>query len=646
MQALELDRSEEKLRRALEALPTGAYTCDAQGLITYYNQRAVELWGRRPKLNDPVDRFCGSFKLFSLAGEPIPHDECWMGLALRNGKEYLSQEIIIERPDGSRWTALAHASPFHDENGAVVGAVNVLVDISDRRRSELAKAQLAAIVDSSDDAIVSKDLNGVVQSWNKAAQRLFGYSAEEAVGRHISFLFPSDRIGEEDTIIAKLRAGDRVNHFDTVRVRKDGRQIHVSLSISPIKDETGRIIGASKIARDITDRKQAEDRIYGLMAQLKEADHRKDEFLAMLAHELRSPLAPLRNLLEIMKLGGRDSEVLEQARPTLERQLNQMVRLVDDLLDVGRITRGKLELRKERVELTPIIQQGVEASRPLAESAGHEVVVSMPSESILLSADPARLSQIISNLLNNAYKYTPPGGRIELAAERCGSDVVIRVKDNGIGIPADKLASVFEMFTQVNESSDMSQGGLGIGLTLVKELVEIHGGTIEPHSAGPGQGSEFVVRLPVLIERLQPMTSRRIDMPQPATPHRVLIVDDNRDAASSLSMLLKIAGNQTSLAYDGQEALEMAEKSLPEVVLLDIGLPKLSGYDVCRRIREQPWGKNMVLVALTGWAQEEDRRQSQEAGFDHHMVKPVELADLLRVLNDVSADSRKAALVE
>ena len=645
MQAWELDRSEEKLRRALDTLPTGAYTCDADGLITYYNQRAVDLWGRRPKLNDPADRFCGSFKLFTLEGEPIQHDQCWMGLALRDGKEYLAQEIVIERPDGKRWTALAHASPFRDENGVIVGAVNVLVDISDRRHAEAARAQLAAIVDSSDDAIISKDLNGIVQSWNMAAQRLFGYTAQQALGRHISFLIPPDRISEEELIIKRLRAGERVKHFDTVRVTSDGSQVHVSLTISPIRDEVGRIVGASKIARNIADRKEAEDRIYSLMTQLQEADQRKDEFLAMLAHELRSPLAPLLNLLEIMNLRGGTSEVIEQMRPTLERQLKQMVRLVDDLLDVSRITRGKLELRKERVELAPVVQQGVEACRPLVESSRHELTVSLPPEPVLLSADGARISQVVSNLLNNACKYTPPGGRIALSVERCGSDVVISVKDNGVGIPPDKLASVFEMFTQVSDSSDMSQGGLGIGLTLVKQLVEMHGGSIEASSAGPGQGSEFVVRLPLLLERPRPRpsSSRRVDSPSQATARRILIVDDNRDAARSLSMLLKLTGNQTSLAYDGLEALEMAEKTLPEVVLLDLGLPKLNGYDVCRHIRRQAWGQKMVLVALTGWAQDEDRRQSKEAGFDHHMVKPVDLADLTHVLNGVGETTPPAS---
>ena len=358
-------RGDLEFRHMLAKMPAAAYTCDADGLITYFNERAMQLWGREPQLNDAVDRFCGSFKLLSTDGSPISHDACWMALALRDGKAYNEQEIVIERPDGSRCLVLAYANPFLDERGELVGAVNVLVDITDRRRAELARSQLAAIVGSSDDAIISKDLNGVIQSWNAAAQRLFGYTAEEAVGRHVSFLIPADRADEEDRILARLRAGERVYHFDTVRLRSDGQPIHVSLTISPIRDEAGRIVGASKIARDITDCKQAEERIYGLMTQLKEADSRKDEFLAMLAHELRNPLAPIRNMLQIVRLATGNGTLIEQVRAMMERQLGQMVRLVDDLLDMSRISRGKMELRKERVELASVVTSAVEDCRPL-----------------------------------------------------------------------------------------------------------------------------------------------------------------------------------------------------------------------------------------------------------------------------------------
>jgi CheY-like chemotaxis protein len=332
---------------------------------------------------------------------------------------------------------------------------------------------------------------------------------------------------------------------------------------------------------------------------------------------------------------GDGGDLIERTRSVLERQLGQMVRLVDDLLDVSRITRGKLELRKELVLLASVVQQSVESSRPLAEPAGHELNVSLPSEPVYLRADPARLAQVLGNLLTNACKYTPPGGRIWLTAERQGNDVVVKVKDTGAGIPPDKLAGVFEMFAQLDRSLERSQGGLGIGLTLVKRLVEMHGGTVQAHSEGQGRGSEFVVRLPAHFE--MPQASEPAAEPAPKTAHRILVVDDNRDAATTLAMLLKMAGNVTRTAHDGLEAVEAAATFRPDVVLLDIGLPKLNGYDVCRRIREQPWGKDMVLVALTGWGQEEDHRMSKEAGFNHHMVKPVDYNDLMSVLAGLNA---------
>ncbi len=628
---------DSEFRHLLAKLPAAAYTCDAGGLITFFNERAADLWGREPKLNDPVDRFCGSFRLFAADGSTIAHDQCWMALALRNGRSYTDEEIVIERPDGGRRTVLAYANPLFNERCELTGAVNVLIDITDRRRAELARAQLAAIVESSDDVIISKDLNGVIQSWNAAAQRLFGYTAEQTVGRHISLLIHPDRLDEEERILARLRAGQQVYHYDTVRVRSDGQPVHVSLTISPIRDESGQIVGASKIARDITDRKQAEERIYGLMAQLKEADRRKDEFLATLAHELRNPLAPLLSILEIMKRGDGNGDLQERVRSTLERQLGQMARLVDDLLDVNRITRGKLELRREQVPLASVVQQTVEACRPLAEAARHELTVSLPAEPVSVYADAARLAQVFGNLLNNACKYTEPGGRISLTAERQGDEVEVRVKDTGLGIPGDQLATIFDMFMQVDRSLERSQGGLGIGLTLVKRLVEMHGGSVEAHSAGPGLGSEFVVRLPLAAAESEDQKPAAPVERAPAAAHRVLIVDDNLDAALSLSTLLKMTGSETRTAHDGLEAVEVAADFRPDVVLLDLGLPKLNGYDVCRRIREYPWGQRMVLVALTGWGLEEDRRLSRAAGFDHHLVKPVDFTDLMGLLADLPA---------
>jgi len=383
---------------------------------------------------------------------------------------------------------------------------------------------------------------------------------------------------------------------------------------------------------DITERKRADARIYDLMADLKAADVRKDEFLATLAHELRGPLAPLHSALEILRLANDDPDLLQHSRATMERQLSHLERLIDDLLDVSRITRDKIDLRRDYVELASVIHQSLEACRPLAESAYHEISLTLPPQPIYLHADPIRLAQVFSNILNNACKYTEPGGRISLTAERQGSDAMIRIQDSGIGILPDKLGSIFEMFAQTDRGSKRSQGGLGIGLWLVRRLVEMHGGSVEALSDGVGHGSEFIVRLPVLIERPVTPLPKPTAEPPTLTPRRFLIVDDSKDAAMSLAMLLKMSGNETRIAYDGLQAVEAARQFHPDVVLLDIGLPKLNGYDACRRIREQPEGKDMVMVALTGWGQEEDRRKSHEDGVDYHIVKPVDYRVLMSLL--------------
>ncbi|HEX5106272.1 MAG TPA: ATP-binding protein, partial [Pirellulaceae bacterium] len=376
-----------------------------------------------------------------------------------------------------------------------------------------------------------------------------------------------------------------------------------------------------------------------LYRALQEADRRKDEFLATLAHELRNPLAPVRHWLEILKRGGdNSSELAHLARETMDRQVSHMERLIDDLMDISRITRNRLELRCHRVELATIIGNAVEVSRPLTESFGHTLAVNLPEEPIYLHADPVRLSQVLGNLLSNACKYTPAGGRICLTVERRGQDARIAVSDNGMGISADMLPRIFEMFTQANRASDRAPAGLGIGLTLVKQLVEMHGGSVEAQSAGEGQGSTFVVTLPLLAGHLEVEPPRE---PAPAAgmdgaaTRRVLVVDDNQDGANSLAVLLRLSGHEVQVAHDGLQAVETAGDYRPEIIFLDIGLPKLNGYDVCRQIRGKPWGKEIVIVALTGWGQDGDRRKSQEAGFDQHLIKPVHPDALMRVLDDL-----------
>jgi PAS domain S-box-containing protein len=374
---------------------------------------------------------------------------------------------------------------------------------------------------------------------------------------------------------------------------------------------------------------------------LAEADRRKDEFLATLAHELRNPLAPIRNMLEVMKRADGNGPLMEQARTTMGRQLSHMVRLIDDLLDVSRISRGKVELKRERVELASVMSLAVEACRPLVDGARHEMKVILPQEPIYLNADPVRLAQVFGNILNNASKYTDPGGKIWLTAERQGSGVVVKVKDTGIGIPSDQLGGIFELFTQVDRTLERSQGGLGIGLTLVKQLVEMHGGTVTAHSDGAGQGSEFVVRLPILIEQPKAEQSTEASTQKSTAGRRILVVDDNEDSAMSLAMLLEISGHEVRTANDGLESIDVAEEFRPDVVLMDIGMPKLNGYDAASRIRAQPWGERMILVAVTGWGQEEDRRRTAEAGFDSHLVKPVDYAAFVRLLASLPAGERQ-----
>ena len=634
----------EVFRVTLRSIGDAVITTDIHGSITYLNEVAESLtgWTLKEALGKPLE------SVFQIINEvtrlPV---ESPATRALREGVVVgLANHTVLINKAGAECPIDDSAAPIQDEQGHVSGCVLIFRDVTAQRLVERNKASqlltarvLASIVESSNDAIISKSLDGVIQSWNAAAERLFGFTAKEAVGRHISLVIPPERMPEEEAIITSLRAGKRIEHFETERVRSDGNRIVVSLTISPIKDDEGNVIGASKIVRDVTERKRLEDDLRDLASDLSENDRRKNEFLATLAHELRKPLAPMSNMLEVVKRAKGDGEILKRAHETIERQLGQMVRLVDDLLDLNRITHDRLELRRSEVELSSVIQQAVEVARPLVDAAGHKLIVELPDEPIYLNADRTRLAQVFGNLLNNSSKYTKARGSISLKAKRVDHEVVVTVKDNGAGIPPDKLSSIFEMFMQVDGTSDRSQGGLGIGLTLVKRLVEMHGGSIEPRSAGEGMGSEFIVRLPILSKPTTAAEPRGFRAQESQAQRHILIVDDNRDSADSLSMLLEITGNKTYLAHDGEEALQAIETHRPEVVLLDIGLPKLDGHEVCRRVRQQPWGKEIVFIALTGWGQPDDRRRSREAGFNGHIVKPVDYDKLLDLLSELTSGS-------
>jgi signal transduction histidine kinase/ActR/RegA family two-component response regulator len=369
-----------------------------------------------------------------------------------------------------------------------------------------------------------------------------------------------------------------------------------------------------------------------LLHKVQETGRRKDEFLATLAHELRNPLAPVRNALQLLNMKEPSITELQWARNVIDRQVQQMSRLIDDLMDVSRINSNKLELRKERLELAKVIEGALDTSRPLIQQRGHKLMVTMLPELIILDADLTRLAQVFLNLLNNAAKYMKKGGRIDLHAEQQGNEVVVSVKDTGIGIAADQMPILFELFSQVESSLARSQGGLGIGLALVKQLVEMHNGSITAYSEGLGKGSEFVVRLPIVIEQKNIAVASDDNKAMPSSKLRILVVDDNLDVASSLAMLMEMMGNNVRMAHDGEKAVTVAKEFRPHVVLLDIGLPKLNGYEAARAIRQEPWGKNIFLIAATGWGQEDDKRKSKEAGFDLHMVKPIDPQALMELL--------------
>ena len=477
-------------------------------------------------------------------------------------------------------------------------------------------------------------VDGTLIEANRLSLEACGYTREEVIGKPFWDCPWWNRSPElmrriEDAT-AQAAAGETFRAEMPYFVA-GGEERMVDFILLPVKDEEGRVTFLAPTGTDITDRKRAEE-------ALQQSDRRKDEFLAILAHELRNPLAPIRNGLQIMRLGKGDTEVIEQARTMMERQLGQMVHLVDDLLDLSRISRGMIELRKERVELSMIVQRAVETSRPLLEANCHDLTITMPPGPVYVDADVTRLAQVFSNLLNNAAKYTERGGRVQLAVQRRGAEVVVSVKDNGVGIPAHMLPRVFEMFTQVDRNLERSQGGLGIGLSIVKRLVEMHGGSVGVESDGPGMGSEFVVRLPVVLSVAQPNVGDEAPE-RSSNRRRILVVDDNVDAAMSLAMMLKLMGNEAKTAHDGLEALNVAGTFRPDLILLDIGMPRLNGHETAKRIREQPWGKGVLLVALTGWGQEEDRRKSDESGFDSHMVKPVEPAALETLLANLHAET-------
>jgi len=724
---------------------------------------------------------------------------------LRRGERISHFETTRLHKSGRRIAISLTVSPVRNASGAIIGASKIARDITEEQRSA---AQLAAIVESSDDAILGISLSGTIQSWNAGAVRMFGFDSDEALGQPITLIIPSELQAQEQQILAQVRQGERVEHYDTVRIAKDGRRVPISLAISPIRNAGGEVIGASKIARDISERIQAEralraseqrlwseayalermsewstrlwrsqtlaeglhsilaaniellsadkghvqlldpssrtlqiasqrgfeqdflehfarvdsddssvcaralrcgervivedvetdpglephrellrreecravvstpliasggsclgvvsvhfrshhrpsdaelrrqdlflrqacdfiqrcrmeQELRGNQEALREADRQKDEFLALLAHELRNPLAPISNAAEVLNRQLRDFPDAQTGVDVIKRQVAQLTRLVDDLLDVARVTRGRIDLQRRTLEIARVVSQALETVEPLLREKQHHISVSQPSGTLYVQGDFARLVQCVSNLLTNAVKYTNAGGEIRVETRALEDSVCIAVTDNGAGIAHELLPKIFDLFVQGQRTLDRAQGGLGIGLPVVRKLMEMHGGSVSAHSAGVGKGSTFELRLP----RVQaPVAETAAHSSAPSGGSRVFIVDDNPDGANSLSLLLQLEGHETEAVHSSQDALARIEAFQPDFALLDIGLPVIDGYELLQRLQGMPALANTTFVAVTGYGQAGDRERIRRAGFHAHLVKPVNLPDLLQLV--------------
>jgi PAS domain S-box-containing protein len=501
-----------------------------------------------------------------------------------------------------------------------------------------------AIVDSSEDAIVSKNLRSIVMSWNKGAERTFGYSAEEMIGHSIIKLLPPDRLEEETHILARIHRGERVEHFETVRRRKDGRLIDVSLTISPIRNDEGVIVGASKIARDITEQKEALRKLAEAHEQLKRADTMKAEFLATLSHELRTPLNAILGWVQILK-NGATADDLAQGVPVIERNVRAQAQLIEDLLDMSRIEAGKVTLDIQPVDLAEIVSTSIETLRPAAQGKNIRLTSAFSSIGGLVVGDKNRLQQILWNLLINAVKFTPKGGRVHVLIERSNSHVELSVTDSGQGIAPEFLGQVFDRFRQADSSTTRPHAGLGLGLSIVKHLTELHGGSVRVTSGGIGLGATFTISLPLQSVRHEPKTlanvERNAQVDEAATDAdlngiKVLVVDDEADSAGIVKRILERTGAKVRTAASMEDALTEFARFAPHVVLSDIGMPGHDGYELIARLRALPGGRNVPAVALTALARTEDRTRALRAGFQLHVPKPVDSAELIAVVQNLA----------
>lgn len=639
--ARELTDIRSRMESALEAGAIGTWAWDVQQDRFYGDASLAHIFGVSPEAvsGGPISGLMGAIH---------PDDRERVGAlvnrVLASGGAYEADYRVagnetVDPDDRNTWRWItARGQVELDSEWKATRFPGVVIDITERKfveealtrvteQSERMKRLYETALSNTPDLVYVFGLDHSFYYANDALLKMWGKSWDEAIGKTCLELgYEPWHASRHDEEIEQVIATKKPIRGEVPFTGTNGRRVYDYIFV-PVFGANGEVEAVAGTTRDITDRQAMEE-------ELREADRKKDDFIALLAHELRNPLAPIRNGLQVMRLAGNNQETLNEARQMMDRQLGHMVRLIDDLLDVSRISRNKMELRRERVPLSEVVASAVETARPLIDRADHELSISLPNAPVYLDADLTRLAQVFSNLLTNSAKYTPPGGKVWLTAKRRDGFVEISVRDTGIGIPADSLENIFDMFSQVDRSIERSTGGLGIGLALVKGLVEMHGGTVTATSEGEGKGSLFTVTLPVLAGQAA-NTAQQSERGRSGGSRRFLVVDDNRDGADSLAMALRFLGDEVRTAYDGAEAVELAESFRPEVILMDVGMPRINGLDATRRIRSESWGKAIKIIALTGWGQSHDRERSREAGCDGHLVKPVNLVDLDKMLAEL-----------
>jgi PAS domain S-box-containing protein len=602
------------------------FLLDREGRIMSWNAGAQRLKGYAAE--EIVGRHFSTFYTREALESGWPQHE--LKVATSEGR--FEDEGWRVRKDGSRFWANVVITALRDDDGRLLGFSKITRDLTDRKLHEEALRQseerfrllIEGVVDY---AIFMLDTDGVVTSWNAGAERIKGYKRDEILGKHVSrFFLPEDvEAGKPWEELAAARRDGRAES-EGWRVRKNGERFWARAVLSALYDGAGRLRGFTKVTQDLTDRRHLQD--------LEKATQNVNEFIATLAHELRNPLAPIRTAVQVMARAPAGDPAQERMRQTIERQSAQLARIVNDMIDISRITRGAIAIEHGPVDLAEVARRAAEAAAPLIDAAGHKLDLELPAQPVWVEGDLHRLTQLATNLLNNAARYTPKGGAISLSVGAEGSHVHLRVRDNGRGIEPELLERIFDMFVQGRPPLKRVAGGLGIGLALSRKLAELHGGSLDARSDGPGKGSEFTLRLPLAQAGRRAARQEAAPGAQSSAPQRILVVDDNVDAACSLEMLLKSLGHETRVVNDGAEALRVAPEYRPSIVLLDIGMPGLDGYEVARRLRAMDGGEALRIVAVTGWGQDTDREKSREAGFDVHLVKPVEPRELVRVLDE------------